>query len=194
MTDKKVHGSGRRKLRIILIFSPIALIFILTGVGAYFYVNSITNTETIGTKSTKSPLSAKEQSIAASYKNAQEVAKTSGVKAGQAVLDKELANTTAPSDQAGIYGAKVALEDSTGTDGDLSKMITFALKADELAPTPDTASLLGSLYRRSHDKDNAIRYYTLAMERVGDVSKADLQTQGDYSYYQSSIEAIKNGS
>ena len=191
MDNKKAFGSRRHKLRTFLILLPIIIIVIAAGVGIYIYVNHITSTNSADTN-TKTTLSPRAKNIATTYSTAQAVAKTDGIQAGQAVLDKELTTTTVPSEQAGIYGAKVALADSNGK-GDLTEMISFALKADELGPTVDTAALLGEFYHRARDKDNAIRFFTFAIQRIGDVSKADRQTQGNYTYYQSAIEAIKNG-
>lgn len=191
MADKKAFGSRRHRLRTFLILLPVIIIVIAAGVGVYIYVSRITTTNSADT-STKTTLSPRAKSIATTYTTAQAVAKTDGVQAGQAVLDKELATTKVASEQAGIYGAKVALADSNGK-GDVTEMISFALKADELGPTVDTAALLGELYHRARDKDNAIRFFTFAIQRIGDVSKADLQTKGNYSYYKSAIEAIKNG-
>jgi hypothetical protein len=192
MANDKVIGSRRHKLRTFLILLPIILIVVGAGVGIYIYVTQVILKTSDGTTSkTTSP--SKEKSIATPYSTAEAVAKTEGIDAGQAVLDKELKSTTVPTEQAGIYAAKVALADSNG-DGDLAEMISFGLKADEINPTSDSAALLGELYRRSGDKDNAIRFFTLAIQRIGDVSKANDEVQGNYGYYTSSIEAIKNGS
>lgn len=188
MTNNKILGSRRHKIRTFLVLLPIILILVGSGIGAYIYINRVITTPSEGTTSTDN-----QEGAETAYSAALAIAKTDGISAGQALLDKRLESTTVPTEQAGIYAAKVALADSNA-DGDLTEMISFARKADELNPTSDSAALIGGLYQRSGDKDNAIRFFTLAIERIGDVSQASSEVQGNYSYYTSSIEAIKNGS
>lgn len=172
-------------LRRTLIFAPIALIVAGAGYGVYIYFTSATSTAPGNEKGGTTAISTES-----SFGKARAALLSEGPAAGQKVLDEELAKTSDPVDQAAIYGSKASIASSSEAGSDVKTAIDYALKAYELSPTSDNAALVAEMYRQAANNAKAIEYFKIAIDKIGDYSKADFQTQSAYKYYESLITEL----
>lgn len=123
------------------------------------------------------------------YTQADSVAIKNGAVAGQSELDKNLASAKTDSDKSYIYCAKASLAASITGGKKYDEALEYANKAESLKPTAATASLIAGLQANKQNKELAIKFYQLAIDRLGDSSGA--MDKADISYYKKLIEELK---
>lgn len=123
------------------------------------------------------------------YTQADSVAVKDGAAAGQSELDKNLASAKTDSDKAYIYCAKASLAASITGGKKYDEALVYANKAEILKPTAATAALIAGLQANKQDKERAIKYYQLAIDRLSDSSSA--MDKADINYYKKLIEELK---
>jgi len=123
------------------------------------------------------------------YTQADAVAVKNGANAGQSELDKNLVNSKSDTDKAYVYCAKSSLAMSDAGGKDYDKALEYAKKAEKLNPTASTAALIAGIYEKTKDKDQAIKFYQLAIDRLSNSKSA--MDKADVSYYKKTLEALK---
>ncbi len=181
----------RRKKILFLVILPIVLVIL--GLIAYWYYSqpgtqSSSNSSEGATTSTTSTAQAQDTA----YDKAVTTAETSGPAAGQAILDSALQQATSSTAKATIYSQKSSLAGSPTSGSDYTSALEYAKQADSLNPTIESAAAVASIAQGMGDNKQAITYYQLAIERIGDPTKADSMEQSSYGYYNQEIGILQD--
>jgi len=125
----------------------------------------------------------KEKEISA---NLNKTVTNDGAKAGQDYLDSELTKTTSAELQAKIYIEKSSLSASTAGGDNTTQAIEYALKAESLSKTPESAITVAVLEEKAGNIQQAIDYYQLYIDRVSKNPPSE-PSEDDRDYYSQRI-------
>ena len=90
---------------------------------------------------------------------------TGDYESGKATLSEKADNSSSPDDKSKAY---MQLAQFAVNNNDNEMYLEYALKAEEESPTHLTARMCGDASRRLGDKDRALEYYKISLERVGE--------------------------
>ena len=166
------------KMKITIIVCSIAIIL---AAGFFFYKLR----QPTASKTSQNSLLTMSKSTQDKYIEADTAAYRGGYDKGQKVLDDALNSKTSNIDRSYVYIQKSTL---AFNNSQMADAIKFALKAEELYPSRQTADVLAQTYEQSGDKVLALKYYKLVVQRTTDQEKNLLPT--DYQYYKSKVEEL----
>jgi tetratricopeptide (TPR) repeat protein len=105
-------------------------------------------------------------------------------------LDEMAESTSDLSVKAGIYNVKgQALGGATG-GYNYAEAVKATLQAEEADPSVETASMLAFYYKQLGMNSDAIEYYRLAMERLGDREALSYSQMDNYDYFELQIQEL----
>lgn len=165
--------STRRKIilgvAIVLLVAVVTAVVIFRGPIASFVSDIFTKQDTELAPGT--PLAPGQQvdtEAQRRFTKATEVARESGPKAGQAVLDEALDDVTDVDERANIYIQKSILAGSDDGGSDTTSAFEYAYQAEEEAPSYGTALYVADMEYYIGDKSKALEYYKSYLERLDD--------------------------
>ncbi len=179
-----LEGSMTGKKKALIISLSIVMVLAAAG-GVAWYVMSQRSSST--SPDTSQDAKAKERYDL--YVKASGVTKADPAGA-QAILDDALKQQTTPEDKAAIYGLKASVAASYENGYNYKDALTFALQAEDLSPSVDTAVTLGFYYRQLGDKPKAAQFYQKAIDRMGNYDDLDAMKKSDYDYYKWQVQDL----
>lgn len=185
--SKKIYISQQRRRIVIMSIIGFTIIGLFI-VGGVFILNNLITLQKNNDSSQIKP----GTTVPDYYERALRATKVSGIEAGQAVIDKEIAKTSIPQQKAQLYSAKAKLAVSDEITKDYEAAADYSIKSYELDSTSDSAGLAAFYFEQAGSKADAIKYYQLAIDKIGDYDKADSMVQSEYIYYQSKIEILQS--
>lgn len=188
VVSSKAHGVKHRKLLITIVS---VLLIAGIGVGSFFiFSRFFVKQSTAPSKETIKQLPSEANKIMAKE----------GYSAGQKYLDQSLSQVTDSADKASIYTAKSSLalskinSTSNITKDDKKSLLNDALesemKADQAKPTDMTALSIANTEEALGNKDEAIKYYQLYIDRVKNPNTRTDRVDSS-SYYIQHIKSLE---
>jgi hypothetical protein len=181
-----------RKAKILFNVAIIVVALVLVAAAGLFFAYRAgvlkANTDTAVDADTSAAESADVQYK--TYAQALTISESKDYAAGDTYLDDKLEETADNGEQAAIYISKANLASYYASDNQSSddQALEFAYKAESIDPTYTTASTIAALEEATGDKVNALKYYTLKLERM---SQADRDAYpDDYDYIKAKITEL----
>jgi tetratricopeptide (TPR) repeat protein len=177
-----------KKSRRLIIFVIIIVIVIgLAAATAILLSQHNMNVSTNPTSSKQSSTAPQELPAEKTADAADKLASSGNVAAGTQALDTAIKNTTNIQDQYVYYSRKATL---LLNNNDLNGALAAAISAYNLRQSSDSAALVGQIARKKGDNQQAISYYTLALNHI---DKTDPFSNEDTAYYKTVISDIQQG-
>ena len=164
---------GLARLRYVVL--AVVLLCVISAVGIFFVQRNKSQSNSTATKTdiTHQPLDTKE-SIFPQSKSTQEIQDQAYTffqegkpDQAQAVLDAAIAKTNNKIDKGSLYQTKAKLELN-----DQQKALQYAQEAENINPTSTTAALIAASAVALGQKELAIKYYQLELDRLTPAEKA----------------------
>ena len=114
---------------------------------------------------------------------------TEGYQQASEQLDQELQAATEPTDQAYIYTLKMSVA-TAQSNPDYQLALDYAIKADDASPTYETALNAGSIADLLNQKETAIKYYQLYLDRSVTADGTQLDPAAR-PYYENRLAELK---
>ena len=156
---KKFHLPAK-KIWMIIGLSACLLALIGSGVWWFITTNKTSNTEDANSEQTVFEKKASEIKADWSVANS-----SSDYESGKTTLSDKADNSSSPEDKAKAY---MQLSQLAVNNNDHEMYLEYALRAEKESPTHLTARMCGDASRRLGDKDRALEYYKMSLERVGE--------------------------
>ena len=113
-----------------------------------------------------------------------------GYEDGRTELEQKAQTTDDSSKQAIVY---LQLAQLAQNNGNLEEALNYAVKADELNVTNQTAKTIGDIAVQIGDKEMALKYYNLALERTGVPGDEDTYDNNKRIYFISEVRSVMEG-
>lgn len=145
------------------IVSSICLLALVGG-GAWWFIttNKTDNTEDANSEQTVFEKKAAEIKADWSVANS-----SSDYESGKTTLSDKADNSSSPEEKAKAY---MQLSQLAVNNNDHEMYLEYALRAEKESPTHLTARMCGDASRRLGDKDKALEYYKMSLERIGNAT------------------------
>lgn len=180
----KHKGVGKK----IILFGVVPLVVLIAAAAIIFY----TFRQAPAANVAEEPTNQSQQAVQEAYNKALAAAQKDPTEA-QALLDEQLDQETTPEGQAVVYGMKASVASSYESGNDYETALGYALQADTLNGTPDSAANVAFYYTQLGDTQKAIEFYQLALQRLGAYDSLDPMQQSEYDYYQQVIQDLQDG-
>ncbi|MEI6053918.1 MAG: hypothetical protein WCQ49_00940 [Candidatus Saccharibacteria bacterium] len=95
--------------------------------------------------------------------------------------------------KAQIYASKANLAQSAIGGNDFESALKFALEAERLNPTDNSALVVASLEESSGNKVEAIKYYKIYLDRYLKETEGATTDDSDYGYYSEHVNYLESG-
>lgn len=155
---KKFKSPTKLTWKIVLSICLLALV----GGGAWWFITTSKTDNTEDANSEQTVFEKKASEIKADWSVANS---SSDYESGKTTLSDKADNSSSPEDKAKAY---MQLSQLAVNNNDHEMYLEYALRAEKESPTHLTARMCGDASRRLGDKDRALEYYKISLERVGE--------------------------
>ena len=145
------------------IVSSICLLALVGG-GAWRFITTSKTDNTEDANSEQTVFEKKASEIKADWSVANS---SSDYESGKTTLSDKADNSSSPEDKAKAY---MQLSQLAVNNNDHEMYLEYALRAEKESPTHLTARMCGDASRRLGDKDKALEYYKMSLERIGNAT------------------------
>jgi tetratricopeptide (TPR) repeat protein len=179
----------RKRTKLITIAIVGFAVLLLAGGGAIWYFQFFKNQSSEKDSSTQTPGQLVTAKTTQTGEIAQETYAEGGFNAAVQQYDTALKDSDIPSNDKGeLQRGKASLYLN---ENKLDEALIIALEADNNWSTRFTTSLIADIHFGLGNKDEAIRYYNLAIERIATDGYGELPFN-DEAYYKERIEIVNN--
>lgn len=134
-----------------------------------------------------------EQERIAIAKKVDALVMDSGPESAQEYLNSEIKSATDAEEEAQLYIDKAVLAGSLPGGQNYAQAIEFALKADGLYPTEESALIVANIEMNQNNIPNAIKYYKIYLDRASKGLEGEALDDSTYDYYYRLISDLEAG-